>query len=492
MTDDATQNSGNSQVSWLAQKLQRRGVEVGVINTRQLPTQQTYATIHRMVEREHLSSQIESRYRAVGVVSPLELPGRSRVETLDQAAPALVTPMRSPMLQRADLPDLDRVPHRTSASMAMNAPPLTPTLRVSHKLASEAIVTPMISEESSAPSPVVVPGSVAESALPSIPEPTAVVGRVRVQRPSSAMLMRREEAATASLVMAEPHEEATTERSRFNPIASPVPTETGSMISEPHRPLNSPESAIELTPTAPPSPPVTGSQGGTSLPLVISRSPLSRSTEASESTPKGAESRSVDGAEGTPRVQAKLGDGARSRPEPVIPEMIAQPLVIARFASPASTPETARLQVEESTVDTGSTITASTLQRSSQSPERPLARNLTTATLFPTTTVMIQPLTQSSSEPRVTSGLRRHPTPEPLARSPLPLHTQGSPNTIVRQPEASGTVESVPTPATLPPPPPAEKSTEPEADVKQIAEQVSRILMRQLTVERERRGMQRW
>lgn len=495
MTDDSTRNSAaNSHGSGLAQKLQRRVVEsAGVINVRQLPTEQTRATIHRMVEREHLPSQIESRYRTVGLVSPLELPGRSRVETLDQGTSALVTPTLPTTLQRAGLPTLDRapmspMPRWESAPSAAIAPPPTQTFRVSRNLASDAISPPIPSPEIGESSPAAMPSNVAEPAF-SNPESIGIAERVRVQRPSAATLMRREE-AEMPLVMTEPRGQATTERSTPGSIASPAPTETASTASASlHRSPDSPEPSAQ--PSASPTR-VVISQSVTSatsapFPLVIARSPTAPSVEETAPT---SEVKPSEGAAEMPRVQAKFGDRTRSPTDSTPSATHSQPLVIARFTTSAAVPENARLQTKRSTmVDAGSTETSPTVRIA------PPASENASPTALPPTTVMIQPLAQSS-ESGGNSGssvLRRHPAPEPFARSPLPLHTQIPLNTLVRQPESSGTVEAVPTPATPPPPPPAEKSaTEPETDVKQIAEQVSRILMRQLTVERERRGMQRW
>ena len=86
--------------------------------------------------------------------------------------------------------------------------------------------------------------------------------------------------------------------------------------------------------------------------------------------------------------------------------------------------------------------------------------------------------------------LQRRIQPDlPLAIS----STQVGQPTIARQTETNGasTIALVPSSSEVPPPIPTQTSSN-ALNVGQIAEQVSRILFRQLTVERERRGMGKW
>lgn len=501
MTNDATQNSDRyPQASWLAQKLQRRvGESAGVINVRQLPIEQTQATIHRMVERERLPSQIESRYQAVGVVTPIKMTGRSRVETLDQGTPALVTPTLPPTLQRASLPTQERtpvipMPHWEPPPPAPISSPPPQTFRVSRKLTVDAIAPPVSAQTIGESSSVAVSHRVTES-VPPAPrlESSAVTERVRVQR-LNVETLRRREGSDASWVMAQPPAQAAIELSTPSPIAAPIPTETVSTPSESlQRQLAAPEQPTHAGEAATSSPYVTVSPLLTApstapLPLMIARSLVPTPVAETEPTSEGVAPRSTGETANTPRIQATLGEMGRSAVGAISTTAMPQPLVIARLVNPASNPETARVQKKAITLgNTASAPSPPPLRVSPQSSER-------SSTLpLPSTTVIIQPLTQSASESGVNSVLRRHPAPELIARSPLPLHTQVPAGTISRQTEPTVVAEAVPTPATPSPPPPAEKAApEPGPDVKQMAEQVSRILMRQLVVERERRGMQRW
>jgi hypothetical protein len=58
-------------------------------------------------------------------------------------------------------------------------------------------------------------------------------------------------------------------------------------------------------------------------------------------------------------------------------------------------------------------------------------------------------------------------------------------------PESSAVDTGTPVSAIPPPPAPPSSTAAPEVDVAQIAEQVSRIILRRMTVERERRGLSR-
>lgn len=97
---------------------------------------------------------------------------------------------------------------------------------------------------------------------------------------------------------------------------------------------------------------------------------------------------------------------------------------------------------------------------------------------------------RSGSDVGTNGVLQRRIQPDlPLAISPI----QAVQPAIARQTETNGssTIALVPSSSEVPPPIPTPTSSN-AINVGQIAEQVSRILFRQLTVERERRGMGKW
>ncbi|NES23778.1 MAG: hypothetical protein F6K41_33885 [Symploca sp. SIO3E6] len=110
----------------------------------------------------------------------------------------------------------------------------------------------------------------------------------------------------------------------------------------------------------------------------------------------------------------------------------------------------------------------------------PLAQKVSTTN---NTNLLSTNLTQSAS-----SSQSQQKLPLPLAINPV--NHQGA---IARQTNAleNSTVQAKLGHTTMPTPPPQAAPT-PSIDLTQVAEQVSRILTRQLTVERERRGISRW
>lgn len=105
----------------------------------------------------------------------------------------------------------------------------------------------------------------------------------------------------------------------------------------------------------------------------------------------------------------------------------------------------------------------------------------------------VQPSLIWRSADAATHGLQRRSQPElPLAVSSIPSlqpaiarQTDTTPTAAIATPESSPS-SSIPTPPVFVP------TATGGVNVGQIAEQVSRILFRQLTVERERRGMGKW
>jgi hypothetical protein len=458
------------QPSPLAQRLQQRSLtSPGVINLKQWSIDRTQATIQRMVQRELLPSQIESHYQTAGVTSPMELPGRVRVETLDRVSPALDITSPPPTLQRATSSmfsdPVSPLPSWNTSPEPTILPSSSGTFRVSRKPTSDTIFTPAnVSAIGASSTPASVP-------VETVTKSTAAQERVRVQHPRDTLLQGD---VNAQLLMAKP--------SIANSLDPISPTAITPMSSERIvRQHDFPESlssnrgslpagtllpriSIETVSSNPPLPLVARSQsvGSAEFPATSEDTP----------TPMAADTGKSVGMVDTPRVRVEIAETLRS---PTVPMPIAensQPLIIARLpAEPQSSSEKPLLQAKTiASVETPSPDTV------------PLSETM----------VRVQPLVQNNVGAEVSSVMRRQSASESISRS-LPLYTQVPVNTIVRQTETMGGSISVPISATPSPPPPAPKSaTEAEPDLKQMTDRVSRLLTRQLIVERERRGMQRW
>lgn len=443
MTQDLHQRSP------LAQRLQRRSLEsAGVINLHPSSIELTNTTIHRMVQRELLPNQIESRYQTAGVTSSLELPGRSRVETLGRLSPNMETSRLSPMLQRSASSmsnDPTPIPIWNTSEEATIPLPSPNKFRVSRKPTSESI-----------PIPAVNKSTTANATTATVTESTTDRERVRVQHPRDTLLPAN--GSETSLLMAKPL--------MPNSIDPTLPIDTTPVSDRLFRQIDAPSALSgDRVSRSISSLPSVSDTSNNPLPL-LARFPVAESSSTS-ATDLGKSVATED----IPRVRVESG-GVLTSPTMPISEN-SQPLIIAKFpVTPKSIGENNMLQAKELTSVKTSSLTLPALQQ---------------------TTVMIQPLSQRQFESQPNSILRRQTVPESVDRSPLPLHTQIPVNTIVRQTEPQARSISVPTTATPPPPPPADKSAAGvEPNLNQITDRVSRLLTRQLTIERERRGIHTW
>ena len=441
------------QLSPLAQRLHRRSLEsAGVVNLHPSSIDRTSATIHRMVQRELLPSQIESRYQTAGVTSSLELPGRSRVETLDRVSPSLETSLRSPMLQRsADQMFNDPVvqmPRWNTSPGATVSIPSANTFRVSRRPTSEAVAIPAINMSTTADA----------TTTATVPESTTAQERVRVQHPRGTLSPGN--GSETALLMAKP--------SVPNSIDTTPPTDNTTSVSDrlsAQIDASSAPSGDQLSPSVSSLLSISIDTSNNPLPL-LARFPRTESSTTSADLGKSVATGDI------PRVRVESGGILTSPTVPMAIAVNSQPLVTAKFpVTPRSTDVNTMLQAKGLTSVETSLLLPSVQQK----------------------TVMIQPLSQRQFESGSSSILRRQTVPESVDHSLLPLHTQIPINTIVRQTEPMGESISVPTAAMPPPPPPIDQSaTGIEPNLKQITDRVSRLLTQQLVVERERRGIQKW
>jgi hypothetical protein len=436
------------QLSPLAQRLQRRSLaSAGVINLHPSSIDRTSTTIHRMVQRELLPSQIESRYQTAGVTSPLELPGRSRVETLDRLSPSMETSLRSPILQRstssmsndpiAPMPIWNTSPEATISLPSPN------NFRVSRKPTSDAAAIPAINKSTTV-----------DPIITTVTESTTTQERVRVQHPRDTILPTS--GLETALLMAKPSMPNSIDSTPISDRLSPQIDASSTLYSD------------RVTPSSSSQPSISIDTSNNQLPL-LARFPVTESTSTSV-TDLGTSLATGD----IPRVRVESGGMFSSPTVPMTIAANAQPLVI-----PRSIGENTMLRTKRLTSVKTSSATLPSVQQ---------------------TTVMIQPLSQRQFESESNSIVRRQNVSESVDRSQsftssesLPLYTQLPINTIARQTEPMGESISVPTAAMPPPPPPVDKSaTGVEPNLKQITDRVSRLLTRQLVVERERRGIQKW
>jgi hypothetical protein len=460
MTEDLPQRSP------LAQRLYQRSLEsAGVINLRPSSIDRTQATIHRMVQRELLPSQIESHYQTAGVKSSLELPRRARVETLDRVAPSLETSLLSPLLQRspasmssdpiAPLPSWNTAP---AATISLPSSTTLNTFRVSRKPTSASIAIPAINNSTTAQASTIA--TVPESTMDRVPHPDTLSQGHR---------------AETSLVMTKP--------SMPNSLDPTPPTDPHPASDRLSPQIDAPSvhSGDRLAPAV--SSLSSGGDASTNPLPLLARFPVTKSTSTSADLGKSL---------ATGDIQRVLVASSGILPSPTVPMNItpnSQPLVIAKFpVTRRSSGEQPLLQTQRLTSVAAPAVMIPSVQQ---------------------TTVMIQPLAQRQFESEGSSIVRRQNMAESLAQTPvtgidrsrnvgaaklpLPLHTQVPVETIVRQTAAMGASISVPTTAIPPPPPPAERATsEAEPDLKKLTDRVSSLLTRQLVIERERRGIERW
>jgi hypothetical protein len=439
------------QLSPLAQRLQQRSLaSAGVINLHPSSIDRTNTTIHRMVQRELLPHQIESRYQTAGVISSLELTGRSRVETLDRVAPQMDTFLPSSILQRSPnliSGDIALTPNWNTSPVATISPPSTNTFRVSRKPTSEVVAIPVVNKAI----------DINAATTATVTESTTSQEQMRVQHSSNTLLQA--DGSATSLLMAKP--------SISSPINSTSPTNTTPISDQLSPQIGAPSilPSDQVSPSVSSLPMPSISDTTNSQLTLLARFPIAEnaSTSAADLGKSGATS-------DTPIVRVESGGILPSPTEPMTIAANSQPLVIAKFPiAPRSIGEKNILQTKGLTyVQTPAAMPPS----------------------LPQTTVMIQPLSQKQFESAGSSVLRRQPASESPSRL-LPLHTRIPINTIVRQTEPMGESISVPTDA-MPPPPVNKSPTGLEPDLKQITDRVSRLLTQQLIVERERRGIQKW
>lgn len=528
------------QSSPLAQRLRQRLVEPpGVINLRQLPAQRTQSKANTIIQRSTLPNQIQSRYSTAGIFHPTgisHLLQRSRTEAFS----TLETPLTSPSdrgngeWQGKSGGVGEWESGRTLPPHPVIASPLASssgTFRVSRRLSgittqsdseplaietgADSPLTPSPGQISPSDTVPVSPSSPNESViLPSNSEPGVISAplslgeRVRVQHPSrsnsSIQRVAIPQGDHADTPMGASDNSSQSQGSLDLPLQRvSLPdrdrsTQPNATISKASNTISEATTATPITLIQRQSQPtsvarVTGHlesnaslrshsaspeniasgqpvipKSLSSMPLVVARAPLTQETTPLSDT--------------LPTQQQGLRDTASPLPLRV-PATSSSSLLIQR--QPQESSALTFSTSETNAQDVGYTNTAELVSHQPPiSAARPVSRSVVQNIPAP-------------SQPEI---VWRKPSAESIAvPSALPVHENinSSAMTIARQTlsEPSPALESVP---------PSSNTTTSSAaetaafgntntvDIQQIAEQVSRILTRQLTVERERRGMGRW
>jgi hypothetical protein len=519
------------QSSELAQRLRRRLVESpGVINLRQLPTQHTQNTVSNIIQRSTLPDRVQSRYDSPGIFQPeaiAHLFQRSRIEGFSSLDAPLSSPTGTSPLSGGTIQRSTRGTGDWEFSPASSAPPTSPalssgTFRVSrqqspaigsagalgaiarHPIEASPVeagsATPHTQGSAESTPSGEVTGSTAMSDSIATPPPSSEPSvRVRVQHPSR---------TNASL------------QRLSNPQIDrrDAPMETSGAFIQFHAPPNLPLQQVSLKSDRPmPSTANTAStevaiQAGNPIPEATVTPPVAIVHRQPESPSLMRVSRRLD-------LKASLDSPTKSvslpsippNPENVVPAqsvvptpLTPMPLIIARVPmaqeSAESTDASPTLEQPQSSLPIRVPATPSPPLLLQRQPQEGFtlnsgARASATAsdnsqpTVFATMPSSGTPLPQ----PEI---VWRKPAPE-LAAAALPVRETSVNTAIARQvlSEPSPGVEAVSaTPAIATP---AAPETTPAGgtsnlDIQQLAQQVSRILTRQLTVERERRGIRTW
>lgn len=528
----------NLQSSALAQRLSRRVVESpGVINLRQLPTQRTQSAANAIIQRSTLPNQIQSRYSTVGIFHPTgisHLLQRSRTEAFS----TLETPLTSPsdrgngewrMGNREwGIGNGGTSPHYPTISSPQVSS--SGTFRVSRRLSS--IATQSDSElwarETSTDSPLTpTSGNISPSDTvpisPSIPNesvtppsnsepgvtsaPLSLSERVRVRHPSrgntSIQRLSIPQSDRADTPMSISDNSSQSQGSLDLPLQrvslpnSDRPTQPNAMISTASNTISEattstpialiqrqtqPTSIARVTAhlesnasvrslSAPPENMASGqsvsSKPISSMPLVVARVPLTQETTQTSDTLSTQE------------------QGLRHTASPLplrVPATSSSSLVLQRQPQEGTAVTFGSAQTNSQDVSYVNTTESRSYQPPAQAA-RPVSRSVVQNIPAP-------------SQPEI---VWRKPSTESVAvPSALPVHENINNSAIARQTlsEPSPALESVPptstTTTTSAAAETAASGNTNTVDIQQIAEQVSRILTRQLTVERERRGMGRW
>ncbi|GAB4192960.1 MAG: hypothetical protein Fur006_37710 [Coleofasciculaceae cyanobacterium] len=512
----------NLQSSALVQRLRQRVVESpGVINLRQLPAQRTQSAANTIIQRYNLSDRIQSRYNSAPIFQPTgiaHLFQRSRAEAFS----TLDTPLSSPSVRgNGELGignwELGIGNEGTSPPHPVTFSPSPGTFRVSRRLSSETTASnfessltetgssSLSTQNSGDISPsdaMLVSPSVADAIAASPPALESPSERVRVQHPSRSNTSIQRVSIPQSDRADTPM--GTSDNSIQSQSSLDLPLQR---VSLPNR-TTQPNAAIGTASNT------TSEAITTPITLIQHQSQPTSIARVTQHLESNASVRSHSA------PPENIASGQSVIPKPIN----SMPLVVARVPLNQETTQTSdtlstqeqafRQTISPLPLRVPATSSSSLgLQRQSQEGTAvtfgSAQTNAQNVGYVNTTESRSHQPPVSATDSASRSVLQNIPAasqPEMVWRKPsaesipsaLPVGETSSNSAIIARQtllEASPALESVPPTSTTTTTSTAETAASGNTntvDIQQIAEQVSRILTRQLTVERERRGMGRW
>ena len=519
MQNPALDSSNNPDSSTLGKRLQRRLVEpAGVINTQQLHChyQATQGTAGRLVQRLALPEQVKFRYGS-GVLQPtaiIQRLQRQRRESGDvlngqfQSTPDAYS-ARGETIQRSIQPQLRQF-HNSRAIAARNSHKLgsshtnslQQTVTQEAKVMTKGLVPTTDQNHLQTPVSLVSKKPTSDISKPLVK--TSKGGEAEKRKVEKQRKLRIDRQATVSEVNALSSNES-------HAVQRQVDTNSGTDSNS--HPTVTP-AQLETSKTASPPSPEKSGTFRISRQARISTAHVSNSLIGQRAESKSPKSQDLPLAQATNQLsasiaQTKVGDSLQAQTNPTV--------------TPAIMPTKAAARKSQSTVSTRSTVPMSSPSKSlplswqGQQANLPIQLSAETSIASNPTVVSSRSsqLSDSSGLSRVwlksTNGLQVSeglstimPSSQkmslPLAKIPINTNiaiAKSPPEAqIARQTKAvdNSTVQlamegNFPTPMSVPE---TESASASPIDITKVAEQVSRILARQLTVERERRGIGRW
>ncbi|PSB22145.1 hypothetical protein C7B65_01705 [Phormidesmis priestleyi ULC007] len=433
------------QTSPLIQRLDRRRTQPGVIDLSRYSTEST-GLPKSIVQRSALVEQLQTRYSS------------RDSDSAGSTELALATASPAPRAER-----VFRSPEVTSVGAIAPSTPLAAKAPLTSEPLPLSAIAPVI-----ATSPITEPDSATFTTAPETIAPF------------------NESVSELAIVPTEPNHEYRIRRISANPtqpgaIQRKAASDSSATIAS-VSPVQSFSEAVSIATESPTRAKVDDPTSNSAIPA------LDFGTSTTAIAPIST-FQSVEPTEAT-LVLRHMSD--TSPAETIVSETIAQDSIPQNSIAPAQT--SVEVPVVRPLVQAASLPTI--VQRSPDPQSMVTGFNRQEPAAIASTLSISEPLLQPNLIGRsgfnaMTNGvLQRRIQPDlPLAISPI----QGVQTTIARQTATNGssTIALVPSSSEVPPPVPPPTSSN-AINVGQIAEQVSRILFRQLTVERERRGMGKW
>jgi hypothetical protein len=460
-----TLESGSS----LGQQLLSRLVQpAGLMDWRHLPGHRTQASAQALIQRSQLPDQIQAQYSAVGQVQPMVIPGRSRVESLALGSrdypelagrdvrsvigmPTLVPEtsnfrsLNSGMSSSSESSSVQLAENREAQPASMTTGPITNSMgtgifRVSRQRhlteSNQSIEQPLVMQSSTIGSPVVETPVMQQSMNPVAP----TLG----SEPSAGLVLQQS-----------PANETPVMRQIVNAVPPNLGSETATGLVLQQSPANEPESVNSNVMNAPIE------ASSSTIPVEIDSAIAPRViAKFSEPTTSPDSQRSTEGDRRPLTIQSPIPGALIFRSPTIQPPL---PTIPPRVSLPPPSHNTS----PPINMRSGDQVALSQINHGMDN------------------------MISSSAIPRISHPLVTTTGISDGTIAPLPLNWSSSSvgNTIARMPTDASSAELFNPPIQALEKTPGNNSA---PDIKRIAAQVSTILQRQLTIERERRGMKSW